>query len=115
MPRLLYVEDDELLQMVTTIALEEAGFEVTQASNGHSARELLAANEGFDYVVSDISMPGGVTGVDVAEAALQARPSCRTVLISGYALAQLPTLPANAQFLEKPYHVRDLLAALGGN
>lgn len=113
MPRLLYVEDDELLQMVTTIALEDAGFEVIQASDGQSARELLAAHAGFDYVVSDISMPGGVTGVDVAQAALQARPSCRTVLISGYALAQLPALPDNTRFLEKPYHVRDLLAALG--
>lgn len=115
MPKLLYVEDDELLQLVTTIALEEAGFEVTQASNGQSARDLLVEHAGFDYVVSDISMPGGVTGVEVAKAAMDARPSCRTVLISGYARTQLPALPDNTQFLEKPYHVRDLLAALAAN
>ena len=111
MNRLLYVEDNELLREVTTLALESAGYDVVQAGNGVQACALLEG-EGFDYVVSDISMPGGVTGLEVAVAAQQARPGCRTILVSGYARSQLPELPANAHLLAKPYMVRDLVAAL---
>jgi two-component system cell cycle response regulator CpdR len=111
-PSLLYVEDDELLMLVISMALEDAGFEVTEASNGQEAIDLLARHDGFDYVVSDISMPGGITGSQVADAAQAARADCRIVLASGYARSQLPPLNSAARFLEKPYHVQDLLALL---
>ena len=113
MPKLLYVEDDSLLRMVTTMALEDAGFEVVEAHDGRQARQLLDAHGGFDYVISDISMPGGVSGLEVAQAAQQARPGCRAVLVSGYATAQLPPLPGSVVYLSKPFRVQDLIRTLG--
>lgn len=112
MPKLLYVEDDSLLRTVTSMALEDAGYEVVEAHDGHQARQLLETHGGFDYVISDISMPGGMSGLEVARAALEARPGCRTVLVSGYASAQLPSLPASVVYLGKPFRVKQLIETL---
>jgi two-component system cell cycle response regulator CpdR len=112
MARLLYVEDDELLKSVTIMALEDAGYEVTHARDGREAKAILAGGAAFDCIVSDISMPGGVSGVEVAEEARRRRPDCLTVLVSGYARAQLPPLPEGVIFVEKPYHIGQLMGAL---
>jgi len=112
MERLLYVEDDELLMSVTLMALEDAGYEVTHVSDGRQAKAVLAGDDPFDCVVSDISMPGGVSGVEVADEARRRRPSCRTVLVSGYARTQLPPLPEGVVFVEKPYRIGQLVGAL---
>ena len=112
MTRLLYVEDDPLLRTVTTMALEDAGYEVVLAEDGREALRLLEEHGGFDFVVSDISMPGGVSGLDVAQAARKSRPGCRMVLMSGYATSQLPALPDDALFMTKPFRVPELLAML---
>src|SRR5690606_41500088 len=91
MPRVLYVEDDALLRMVTTIALEDAGYAVVEAHDGHQARRLLDEEGGFDFVISDISMPGGMSGVEVAQAAQAVRHGCSSIQVIGYANA--PLLP----------------------
>ncbi len=62
--RILYVEDDALLRMATVLALKDAGFDVLQAANGIQAQAELASGR-FDCVISDISMPGGVSGIEV--------------------------------------------------
>ena len=82
------------------------------AEDGREALRLLEEHGGFDFVVSDISMPGGVSGLDVAQAARQSRPGCRMVLMSGYATSQLPAPPDDALFMTKPFRVPDLLATL---
>ena len=112
MPRLLYVEDDMLLRTVTTMALDDAGYEVVEAHDGRQALELLEDQGGFDYVISDISMPGGVSGLEVARAAQHARPGCRTILVSGYASMQLPALPDSVAYLGKPFRVHELIDKL---
>ena len=112
MARLLYVEDDALLRTVTTMALDDAGYEVVEAHDGRQALELLRDHGGFDYVVSDISMPGGVSGLEVARTAQQMRPGCRTLLVSGYARAQLPSLPGAVAYLGKPFRVHELIETL---
>lgn len=108
---LLYIEDDALLRSVTGMALEEAGFAVTEAVNGVDARIKLDAAR-FDCVVSDISMPCGVSGIDISAAVRASSPCTVTVLVSGYARSQLPPIPDGTRFLKKPYHVHELLAAL---
>ncbi|RRN53715.1 response regulator [Pseudoxanthomonas sp. SGNA-20] len=113
MPKVLYVEDDELLRMVTSLALEDAGYAVVEAHDGHQARWLLDQEGGFDFVISDISMPGGMSGLEVAQAAQAARPGCRTILVSGYATSQLPALPDSVIYLGKPFRVQDLIDTLG--
>ena len=110
-PQVLYVEDDELLRMVTTMALEDAGFEVVQACDGTVARHLLS-RRAYAHVLSDVSMPGGVSGVAVATEALHRNPACRVVLVSGHPESEHGTLPTGIRFLHKPYRMNQLTAAL---
>ncbi|KLD79003.1 response regulator [Xanthomonas hyacinthi] len=109
--KVLYVEEDALLRMVTVLALKDAGFEVLEAADGIEAQARLAVGH-FDCVISDISMPGGVSGIEVARTAHALNPHCVTVLLSGYARSQLPPLPPTARFLPKPYRMHELLGTL---
>ncbi|PJJ96311.1 two-component system response regulator [Lysobacteraceae bacterium NML91-0213] len=109
---ILFVEDESDLRNLITEVLGDLGFDVTAAADGHAAIALLEGGQRFDHVISDVSMPHGVSGLDVATAAARLQPDARVTLASGYQRAQLPPLPAEIGFLPKPYHVRQLLQVL---
>ena len=111
--RVLLVEDEPALLMLVGDALEDLGYEVTAVDSGRRALDALAGEQGFDYVVSDISMPEGVSGLDIAAHAIDAEPHARVILASGLSRAQLPPLPERAHFLPKPYRISQLLELLG--
>lgn len=111
--RVLLVEDERALLMLVGDALEDLEFEVTAVRDGREAMEALEGGGRFDYVVSDISMPEGVSGLDIAARAIDADPDARVILVSGLSRAQLPPLPEGAHFLPKPYRISQLLALLG--
>lgn len=108
----LLVEDEEDLRMIVEDALSDRGFTVTAAKNGVEALERLREPHDFSHVVTDVSMPEGVSGLEVADAALQHRPDVRVIVVSGYQRSQLPPIPDTMVFLPKPYRVNQLLAAL---
>lgn len=110
--RVLLVEDERALLMLVGDALEDLGFEVTAVASGRQALGLLGDGSGFDMVVSDISMPEGVSGLEIAERAMEAVPRARVILVSGLSRAQLPPLPEGAVFLPKPYRIAQLMALL---
>lgn len=109
--KILYVEDDDLLRMVTSIALEEEGYLVVQAVDGRDAQSKLKKGH-FDCVVSDITMPGGISGIDVAHTAQDIYPAVKIVLVSGVSQRQLPPIPASVQYLAKPFRVAELIRSL---
>ena len=87
--------------------LRRAGFEVTVAASGAEA-VTCASKESFDFLVSDLVMPG-TPGREVAEEIDQRMPDIRVLFISGYlADGHLP----DAQFLAKPFDRRTFLAKL---
>lgn len=110
--KVLIVEDETDLLCMISEALMASDYHVVPASNGHEALERLSAGETFDVVVSDIAMPGGVSGIEVAAMATSLRPDTRLILASGHQRAHLPPLPDNATFLQKPYRFRQLLDLL---
>lgn len=112
-PSILLVEDETLLRTMVSEALEDLGYRVMPAADGRAALELLAGPEHIDILFSDITMPNGVSGVDVAEHAARLRPGVRVVLASGYAKGQLPPLPPGIEFLQKPYRVPQLVELFG--
>ena len=112
-PHVLFVEDEDDLRSIIQDALAQHGYQVTLARNGREALEHLRGDGAFSHVVTDVSMPEGVSGLDIAAQALQQRPSPRVVVASGYQRSQLAPLPEGAHFLPKPYRIRQLLAALG--
>ncbi len=111
-PHILLVEDEEDLRMIVEDALSDRGFVVTAARNGVEALEYLREPHAFSHLVTDVSMPEGVSGLDVASEALQRHPQMEVIVVSGYQRSQLPPIPDTMVFLPKPYRIHQLLAAL---
>ncbi len=109
---IMLVEDEAPLLMLVGDALEDMGFEVTRMSSGLRAMEVLDGDRQPDVLVTDISMPEGVSGIDIAERALAVEPSTKVILVSGLSRAQLPPLPDEAVFLPKPYRISQLMELL---
>jgi CheY-like chemotaxis protein len=108
---ILVVEDEELVRLLATEVLGDAGYEVVAAPNGDVALELAAArNEAFDIVVTDIVMPG-MRGTEVVERL--GRPPA--LFMSGYTgetSVSRGLLGAGEPFLSKPFSPQSLLAAV---
>lgn len=112
MIKVLLVEDEcDLLELVSQ-GLDAHGMDVTGANSGVAALLYLRSGMSFDVVVSDIAMPGGVSGIDVAIEAARVRPPLRIVLTSGHPLSHFAPLPQDVTFLSKPYRLKQLLEAI---
>jgi signal transduction histidine kinase/CheY-like chemotaxis protein len=112
---ILFVDDDPLIAMSTTEMLEDLGHRVIGANSGSHALDILKSEQPLDLMMTDHVMPG-MTGVELAAASRQVRPSLPILLATGYA-----ELPDGAQLdlprLAKPYHqdqLRDRLDQLLG-
>ncbi|MDI9240661.1 response regulator [Lysobacter sp. LF1] len=109
--RLLFVEDEDDLRMLVGEALRMLGFHVVAVADGPSALAAMQESS-FDVLVSDVSMPHGISGIELAEHTLRVQPGARIVLASGFARAQLPPLPPGVSFLPKPYRIGQLAALI---
>ncbi len=108
----LFVDDEELLRDVVVEALQDSGYEVLVATDGPGALEILRGPARIDAVFSDVSMPNGMSGVELAEHAVRIRPGIGVILASGFAKGQLPEIPRSVSFLPKPYRIGQLLERL---
>ena len=112
--RILLVEDDDAVRAVTESLLDELGCRVETAINGVEALRRLGQNADFDLVLSDIVMPGGVSGVDLARRLKTVHPSLPVVLTTGYSGETLDD-PEEAQawpILRKPFRAEQLSAVV---
>lgn len=110
--RVLMVEDQADLLALISDALMSCGHEVHTATHGVEALQMLRGDVHFDVIVSDVSMPEGISGIELAEQARHLQPGARMILVSGYVKAQLPGLPEGVRFLPKPYRLAQLLQLL---
>lgn len=109
--RILVVEDNPLVLMATVEGLTQEGFTVETAEDGVTALTLLETDRDFDLVVSDVVMPGGVSGIDLARHIRENWPQLRVLLASGYSPESLANMGADtASVLAKPF-TPDQLAA----
>jgi CheY-like chemotaxis protein len=112
--RLLLVEDDASVTVVALELLEGLGLEVRAVETAPQALELLK-RERFDIMLSDVVMPGGMTGIELARRCERDHPDMRVVLTSGYAGDDVDAALADAPwpFLRKPYSGEQLARILG--
>jgi CheY-like chemotaxis protein len=113
--RILFVEDDDLVRDHVRGQLEELGYRVTAVANGSEAIAALGRAEPFDLLFTDVAMPGGMSGVDLARAARALRPALPVLFTSGYtgeAGAALTEADQAAHLLRKPFHREELAAKL---
>ncbi len=110
MGTVLLVEDDENVRRSTADALRELGYTVLTASDGPRALAVLRNERDVEVLFSDVVMPGGMSGVDLAHAARRVLPDLRVLLASGH-LRNTPTRDGWATefpFLAKPYRLVEL-------
>ena len=113
--RILLVEDDPMVRDVTVGALRAQGMVVTEAADGREALAFLDARGAFDLVISDLILPGGMSGLDVREQVRARWPACRVLLMTGYSyneFARRGVDPSSVELLRKPFTRDDLLAAI---
>ncbi len=111
--RLLLVEDDPAVAAIALDLLTAHGLEVATAENGPEALRRLQ-EQAFDIMMTDVVMPGGMTGLDLARRAAELYPAMRILLASGYAGDDVDADLAGAAWplLRKPYSRDELFAAL---
>ena len=108
---ILVVEDDPFVRSSVILRVESLGYKVVLAVDGREAVMKLRTNPEIDMLFTDIVMPGGMSGWEVAELAQQMRPGLPTVFTSGYALEALVDqgrAPVKSIVLTKPYRKAEL-------
>ncbi len=108
---ILVVEDDPFVRSSVVLKVESLGYKVVLAVDGREAVMKLRTNPEIDMLFTDIVMPGGMSGWEVAELAQQMRPGLPTVFTSGYALEALVDqgrAPMKSIVLTKPYRKAEL-------
>jgi PAS domain S-box-containing protein len=106
---ILLVEDDEYVRQSTIDVLRLLGYKVLVATNGPEAIGILRHEPDIDVLCSDIVMPYGMSGVELAHEATRMRPGLRILLLSGYAgNTAMPLSHDEFAFLAKPYRLQEL-------
>jgi CheY-like chemotaxis protein len=109
----LIVEDEFDVREMAQQLFESLGYDVLLASTGAEALEILEHEDKIDVLFSDVVMPGGMSGVELARRVHAMRPEVRLVLASGYPMSALSgDLPHGATFISKPYRWTELLESL---
>jgi PAS domain S-box-containing protein len=111
----LIVEDDPFVRSYAVMSLQSLGYRVTAAVDGSDALQKLETDIHVDLLFTDIVMPGGVNGWELAELARKARPELRVLLTSGYALETLTAQGHRrdgSTILSKPYRKAELARRL---
>jgi PAS domain S-box-containing protein len=115
----LVVDDEPTVRMLVVETLAELGYATLEAADGRAAQDILASDTAIDLLITDLGLPGGVTGRDLAETARQTRPALKILLITGYAensAKEFGKTQPNTQMLLKPFTMDALtrrLVALG--
>jgi CheY-like chemotaxis protein len=109
---ILVCEDDDDVRAYTVEMLRELGYRILEAHDGPSALRLLARQEGkVDLLFSDIVLPGGMTGADVAREARKLQAGLPVLFTTGYArnaIVHHGRLDEGVQLLTKPFSYQDL-------
>ena len=112
----LLVDDDAGVRRVGRRMLERLGYEVLEATSGIHALELLDQwNHHIDLLVTDMVMPGGIKGNDLAQRLQAKLPNLRVLFTSGYSVDLVSvdkTAPMDHHFLQKPYSTQQLAQAI---
>ena len=118
---ILVVEDDVALRMHATETLRELGYLVIEADSGAAALEALRSHPEIDLLFTDVVMPGGMNGRQLADEALQLQPALKVLFTTGYtrnAIVHHGRLDPGIELIGKPYsfhalasHVRTRLDA----
>lgn len=113
--KVLLVEDEEDLLMLGAELFRAIGYDVYTAASAEQAMDLLATRGDIDILFSDVMMPNGMNGIQLAHLVRQRYPQIKIILTSGYAMPALQGEQKNAEpfnYINKPYQLSDLARIL---
>lgn len=106
---ILLVEDDADVRLMVRGLLEASGYQVWEAADGREALNVwkTAASQ-IDLLLTDLIMPGGLTGWELADKIRAQRPDLKVILMSGYGPDQTGTIQLHSYILQKPFTLENL-------
>ena len=107
----LVVEDDDDLRSLVVLLLTSLGYQVIDASDGTSAQIKWKSDQRIDVLLTDVVLPGGATGPDIALEARAARPDLKVLFMSGYTadILERHGRPDDAfDIMKKPFMLNEL-------
>lgn len=107
----LVVDDEPTVRMLIVDALGELGYSCLEAADGPSGLRILESAERIDLLITDVGLPGGLNGRQVADAARVARPDLKVMFVTGYAenaVLNHGHIEHGMEVLTKPFAVDDL-------
>ena len=113
--KILLVEDNDLVRRHVEHLLESLGYQVISASNGADAIQILEQEEIIDMLLTDVVMPGGMSGKELADRAQTMRPGLPVLFTSGYtenAIVHHGRLDPGVQLLQKPFRRQELASKI---
>ena len=112
---ILVVDDEAIIRMMIIDAIEDAGYAGLQVGDGAAGLKILQSEARVDLLVTDVGLPGGLNGRQLADAARLKRPGLRVLFITGYAEKSIVgdgDLESGMEILPKPFMVEELTAKI---
>lgn len=109
----LVVDDDPTVRELVADALREAGFQVSEVADGAEALRALSTLAVLDLLLTDVGLPGGMNGHQLADAVRKVRPELHVLFMTGYAEGVSlgsSGLGAKMEIMIKPFELADLVA-----
>jgi len=107
----LVIDDEPIVRMLIVDVVQEAGYVVLEAHDGPSGLDILRSDARIDLLVTDVGLPGGMNGRQVADAARLTRPDLKVLFVTGYAenaAVGNGLLDHGMQVITKPFVTHDL-------
>ena len=108
---ILVVEDDTDLRTLAVVILTDLGYRVLEAGSGPAALRLLEQETDVDLLLTDVVLPDGMDGKEVADAVRARIPTAKVLFMSGYATGAMASggrLIQGEHLLQKPFDPKDL-------
>jgi len=111
-PTILIADDDALLRLNACELLEASGYTVVQADNADEALKVMEKRKDVRLLFTDIQMPPGCDGLELARQVHKRWPKVLFVITSGQAKPDPADIADDGRFLRKPYRAKDLLGQI---
>ena len=109
--KVLVIDDEPTIRMLVAEVLSEAGYAVIEAPDGPSGLRVLESASRIDLLITDVGLPAGMNGRQVADAARVGRPDLKVLFITGYAENAVVSggrLDKGMFVLSKPFQMESL-------
>jgi two-component system, response regulator PdtaR len=111
-PTVLVTEDDELLRLNASELLEESGYTVVEADSAEEALKVMEARKDVRLLFTDIQMPPGCDGLELARQVHKRWPKVLLVITSGQVQPTKAEIADHGRFIRKPYRAKELLGEI---